>query len=76
VDFEAAPYETARWVHAADPAELKRFEVACDASLADDRDGAPVFMARNDWELRYTQKQWPNVTFAATRERVAAGRED
>src|SRR6185369_1848911 len=72
VGFEAAPYETARWVAAADPAELKRFEDANSASMAEDRDGAPVFLARNGWELRYAQKNFPAITFAATRERVSA----
>jgi peptide chain release factor 3 len=76
VGFEAAPYETARWVAASDPAELKRFEDANHASMAEDRDGAPIFLARNGWELRYAQKQFPNVVFAATRERVAAGISD
>jgi peptide chain release factor 3 len=73
VGFEAAPFETARWVNAADPNELKRFEDAHHASMAEDRDGAPIFLARNGWELRYAQKEWPNILFAATRERVAAG---
>ena len=76
VGFEAAPFETARWVHAADPNELKRFEDANHSALAEDRDGAPVFLARNGWELRYTQKQWPGIEFASTRERVAASASD
>jgi peptide chain release factor 3 len=76
VGFEAAPYETARWVAAPDAAELKRFEDANHSAMAEDRDGAPIFLARNGWELRYAQKQFPNVVFAATRERVAAGLSD
>jgi peptide chain release factor 3 len=74
VGFEAAPFETARWVGGADAAELKRFEEANHAAMAEDRDGAPIFLARNSWELRYAQKQWPGIVFAATRERVAAGK--
>jgi peptide chain release factor 3 len=76
VGFEAAPFEAARWVSAADPAELKRFEDANHASMADDRDGAPIFLARTSWELRYAQKNFPLVRFAATRERVAATQAD
>jgi len=72
VAFEAAPYEAARWVSAADPQELKRFEAQNQGTLADDRDGAPIFLARNNWQLGYTTKEWPNIVFAATRERVAA----
>jgi peptide chain release factor 3 len=70
VDFEAAPFETARWVEADDEAELKRFREANGAALAEDRDGAPVFLARNAWELNYTQDKWPAIRFVATRERA------
>ena len=70
VGFEAAPYETARWLEAADPAELKRFCDANDANLAEDRDGHPVFLARNAWELNYTAEKWPEIRFTATRERA------
>jgi peptide chain release factor 3 len=74
VGFEAAPFETARWVSCPDAAEMKRFEDSNHAAMAEDRDGAPIFLARNSWELRYAQKQFPSVVFAATRERVAAGK--
>ncbi|MDH3593716.1 MAG: peptide chain release factor 3 [Rhodospirillales bacterium] len=70
VGFEAAPFETARWVEADDEAELKRFREANGAALAEDRDGAPVFLARNAWELNYTQEKWPDIRFVATRERA------
>jgi len=68
VGFEAAPYVAARWVAAEDAAELKRFVDKNRGSLAEDRDGAPVFMARNAWELNYTQEQWPDIRFKTTRE--------
>jgi peptide chain release factor 3 len=70
VGFEAAPFETARWVAADDAAELKRFVEATGGSLADDRDGNPVFLARNAWDLERTQKDWPRIRFMATRERA------
>lgn len=69
VAFEAAPYETARWVESDDDKELKRFVESQRGSLAEDRDGAPVFMARNSWELGHAQKTWPAIRFTATRER-------
>jgi len=69
VGFEPAPFETARWVSSEDPAELKRFVEANRGSLAEDRDDAPVFMARNAWELNRTTQDWPNLTFRTTRER-------
>jgi peptide chain release factor 3 len=74
VGFEAAPYETARWVLAGDGeagrAELARFEQARRGNLAHDRDDQPVFLARNAWELSRTMEEWPQLRFAATRERA------
>ena len=67
--FEEAPYETARWVHADDPAELERIRSRHGESLAEDRDGAPVFLARNTWDLNRVIERWPNIRFSATRER-------
>jgi peptide chain release factor 3 len=69
VGFETALYETARWVAADDPAELKKFVDGNQGQLADDRDGAPVFLAKSAWELRYTAERWPKVKFTATKER-------
>jgi peptide chain release factor 3 len=67
VRFEPAPYETARWVEG-DPAEVKRFLETNRAALAEDHDQAPVFLARNAWELNTTVREWPALTFSATRE--------
>jgi peptide chain release factor 3 len=70
IDFEGAPYVTARWCTAPDQAELERFEQAKKASLADDRDGQPVFMARNSWDLGRVQEDFPKIAFHKTRERA------
>jgi peptide chain release factor 3 len=69
VGFEAAPYETARWVASDDAAELKRFLERHRDTVAEDRDGAPVFLARNTWALNRTMSDWPEIRFALTRER-------
>ena len=39
--------------------------------MAEDRDGAPVFLARDAWELSYVAERTPEVRFTATRERAA-----
>ncbi len=70
VGFETAPYETARWVVGDDAALIKRFTERHRGSLAEDRDGAPVFLARNGWELNRTIEDWPQLRFPATRERA------
>jgi peptide chain release factor 3 len=67
--FEPAPFEAARWVSSPDAAALKKFVDGNRGSLADDRDGAPVFLARNAWELNRIQSDWPGLTFRTTRER-------
>ncbi len=69
VEFEAAPYQCARWITAKDAALLKRFADRHPSAMAEDRDGAPVFLARDTWELNYAQREWPDVTFLDTRER-------
>jgi peptide chain release factor 3 len=69
--FETAPFETARWVGSDDATALKRFvDRHRGASLAEDRDGALVFLARNTWDLNRTAQDWPEITFSATRERA------
>jgi peptide chain release factor 3 len=67
-DLEAAPYETARWLAGSD-AELEKFVASNRGGMARDRDGAPVFLAKNNWELGYVTEKFPKITFAKTRER-------
>lgn len=64
VSFEPSRFELARWIGAPDSAELERFMRAYPASLADDLDGAPVYMAQNAWGLRYEQDKWPQISFS------------
>ena len=69
IDFEVAPFETARWISADDPAEMRRFEESNRSSMAEDRDGNPVFLAKSDWEVGYVDDKWPSIAFAKTCER-------
>jgi len=34
-----------------------------------DRDGNPVFLARNNWDLGRVQEDFPKIRFTATHER-------
>ncbi|WP_375403188.1 EF-Tu/IF-2/RF-3 family GTPase, partial [uncultured Sphingomonas sp.] len=67
--LEPAPFETARWLSAADPADLKAFAEINRGGMAKDRDGAPVLLAKSAWEIGYMTERHPGVTFATTRER-------
>jgi len=66
--FESAPFDTARWV-SGPPEALKRFLDRNRSAVAEDRDGAPVFLSRNFFDLNRTQEDWPDLTFSKTRER-------
>jgi len=67
--LEPSPYDTARWVTASDPAELKAFMDLNRGAMAKDRDDNPVFLAKSAWEVGYIADRYPKVKFAATRER-------
>ena len=68
--LEASPYDTARWVSADDPAALRKLIEEHRSQMAKDRDGLPVFLAKDLWDLNYIQSRHPAVRFSATRERT------
>ena len=68
--FEDSPWSTARWISADDPADLKRLTDTSGSQIATDRDGAPVFMAKDNWELSFHENRNPAIRFAATKERA------
>jgi peptide chain release factor 3 len=70
VHFEGTSLFTARWVEAEDHQAFKRFSHANHASMAEDHDGLPVFLARNAWHLKTTGEDWPAMRFLKTREQV------
>ncbi len=69
VEFEPPGFHTARWLSCPDQRKLDDFLTANRSSTATDRDGAPVFLARNNWALDKAVSDWPDMTFSATRER-------
>ncbi len=66
--LEAAPFDTARWIKG-DASKIEAFVDINKSSLAKDRDGNPVFMARSAWDVGYQQEKNPDLQFSATRER-------
>lgn len=67
--FEPSPYDTARWVSSDDPKALDEFMGLHRSAMASDRDEAPVFMAKDAWELNYIQGKFPALHFSATKDR-------
>jgi peptide chain release factor 3 len=61
VHFESVPYVNARWVVCPDHRMLEKFCDAQEAHIADDHTGAPVFLARNDWQLEHATDDFPGV---------------
>ncbi|MCH9651548.1 MAG: peptide chain release factor 3 [Deltaproteobacteria bacterium] len=70
VSFQTTSLYTARWVEADDARELKKFTDAIQDSLAEDHNGAPVFLARNSWHLDTTTEKHPEVRFLKVKEQV------
>ncbi len=70
--FETAGLDAARWVEASDPLLLKKFVEANRSSMAEDHDGALVFLARNAWHLNRAQEENPDIRFLKTREQSRA----
>ncbi len=67
-DLEPSPYDTARWV-TGDEAEIEKLIAMYRNQMATDRDNAPVFLAKSNWELGYVSEKFPKLKFAKTRER-------
>jgi peptide chain release factor 3 len=63
-----ARYNSARWVTADDPKELKRFIDANAHRVAHDAVEAPTFLAAHDAEIKVAHEHWPNIKFHALRE--------
>jgi peptide chain release factor 3 len=69
-ELETAPFETARWLAGA-AAEIEKFAAANRGGMATDRDGAPVFLAKSQWEVGYVADRFAKVKLLKTRERHA-----
>ncbi len=63
IDFETPEFQLARWIAGADTKKLDDFVQANYSSAAEDLDGDPVFMARNQFILDYTSERAPGIVF-------------
>lgn len=72
IELESIPYQTVRWVSSKDDKEaLETFRNENRSSLAEDRDGRLVFLARNPWDLDNVIKRYPKIAFRDTCELAA-----
>ena len=68
VIFEACPFNTARWIEAETSHMLKKYIDTIPANVAEDHRGAPVYLARNEWQLDHALDNAEGVRFQKTRE--------
>ncbi|MCL2713754.1 MAG: EF-Tu/IF-2/RF-3 family GTPase, partial [Alphaproteobacteria bacterium] len=64
VEFEISEFQLARWISCAERGKLDDFVSANMSSIADDVDGDPVYLARNEFYLGYTSERAPDIVFA------------
>jgi peptide chain release factor 3 len=63
VEFEVSEFQLARWI-SSDKRKLEAFITANASGIADDVDGDPVFMAKNEFYLGYIRERAEGVNFA------------
>ena len=68
--FEPAPYETARWLGGSEE-EIEAFGERHKSAMAVDIDGNPVFLAKSNWEVSYSEEKFPQIKFHRVRERAS-----
>jgi peptide chain release factor 3 len=66
---EAAPYQTARWIVSDNDQALQKFISLNRSTMAEDKNGDPVFLVRNDWSLNRAIEEAPELKFLKVRER-------
>jgi peptide chain release factor 3 len=64
VEFEVSEFQLARWISSDDRKKLDTFVAANTSSIADDVDGDPVYLARNEFYLGYTRDRAEGIAFA------------
>ncbi|HEY9056688.1 MAG TPA: peptide chain release factor 3 [Aurantimonas sp.] len=70
VTFEPVSSNVARWIRSDSESALAAFIKDNVTHVARDRDERPVFLCRDDWDLRFTMERNRDIIFDATREIV------
>jgi peptide chain release factor 3 len=63
ISWDTPEFALARWIKSDDRKVVDRFVASNTHSIAEDVDGDPVFLARNNFNLDYTAKQNSEITF-------------
>jgi peptide chain release factor 3 len=68
VDFEISEFQLARWISSEDRKKLDAFVAANGSGVADDVDGDPVFLAKNQFYLDYTRERAEGIVFSSIKD--------
>ena len=68
VEFEVSEFQLARWISSDDRKKLEAFIAANGSGVADDVDGDPVFLAKNEFYLGYTRERAEGITFSSIKD--------
>ncbi len=68
VDFDLCEFQMARWVSSTDARKLSAFIATNGSGVADDVDGDPVFLARNQFYLDHARERADGVEFAGIKD--------
>src|SRR5579862_7511557 len=68
VEFELSEFQLARWISSDDPKKLDAFISANGSGVADDVDGDPVYLAKNEFYLGYTRERAEGIVFASVKD--------
>jgi peptide chain release factor 3 len=68
VEFEVSEFQLARWISSDDRRKLEAFIAANGSGIADDVDGDPVFMAKNEFYLGYTRERAEGINFSSVKD--------
>jgi peptide chain release factor 3 len=68
VEFDVSEFSLARWISAEDRKKLDAFISANGSGVADDVDGDPVFLAKNEFYLGYTRERADGITFSSIKD--------
>jgi len=68
VEFEVSEFQLARWISCDDRKKLEAFIAANGSGVADDVDGDPVFLAKNEFYLGYTRERAEGIVFSSVKD--------
>ncbi len=68
IGFETARFTVCRWISSENRADLEKFVETQRSAIAEDLDGAPVFMATSGFSLKYEQERAPNIVFSEVKD--------